>query len=157
MEDFEQGQNGDGQKSSNIIAEITRPAQVESFQELYGVVADVAKKNDFPDMRIEEIREALEVAFGNVIDHSYKGRTGDISVTCKYDSWGKFMIVISDGGDPSNLLLADVVFAGEEEPVDKERRKSARLIKKLIDNVEYRRADGLNILTFTVATIPRRV
>jgi anti-sigma regulatory factor (Ser/Thr protein kinase) len=157
MEDFEQGQNGDGQKSSNIIAEITRPAQVESFSELYGFVADVAKKNDFPDVRIEEIQRAMEVAFKNILNHSYKGRTGDIQVTCKYDSWGKFMIVISDSGDPSNLLLADVVFAGEDEPVDKERRASAKIIKKLIDNVEYRRADGLNILTFTVATIPRRV
>jgi anti-sigma regulatory factor (Ser/Thr protein kinase) len=155
MEELEQGQNGKGQKSSNIIAEITRPAIVDSFPELFEFVAETEKKNDFPEMRVEEIQRALEVAFKNILAYSYKGRSGEISITCKYDSWGKFMIVITDAGDPSNVLLADGVFADEDEPGDKERKTWAKLIKKLIENVEYKRADSLNILTFTVATTPR--
>jgi anti-sigma regulatory factor (Ser/Thr protein kinase) len=155
MEELEQGQNGVGQKS-NIIAEIKKPAKVESFPELFEFCANIEKQNDFPEQRIDEIKTALEEAFHNILEYSYKGKDGEITVTCKYDPWGKFMIVISDDGEPSNLLLADVVFAGEDDPVDKKRKSSARLIKKLIDNVEYKRVDSLNILTFSVATTPRK-
>jgi len=76
-------------------------------------------------------------------------------VTCKHDHWGKLMIVISDTGKPFNILLADIVFQGEKTPVNEARRDSARLIKRMIDNIEQKRADNTNILTFNVAPRPR--
>jgi anti-sigma regulatory factor (Ser/Thr protein kinase) len=155
MEELEQGLNGKGQKSS-IIAEMIKPANVESFPELFEFCAGIERQKEFPEERIEEIRIALEEAFKNICEYSFKGKDGEITVTCKHDPWGKFMIVISDEGEPSNLLLADVVFAGEEDPVDKKRKASAKIIKKLIDNVEYKRVDNQNILSFLVGPIPRK-
>jgi anti-sigma regulatory factor (Ser/Thr protein kinase) len=151
MDELEQGLNGSGPKS-NIIGEIKKPAKTESFAELCEFCANIERQNEFLEPRIEEVRRALELAFQNVIDYSFKGKDGEISVTCKYDPWGKFMIVISDDGEPSNLLLADVIFAGEDDPVDKKRKVSAKTIKKLIDNVEYKRVDNSNVLTFTIGT-----
>jgi anti-sigma regulatory factor (Ser/Thr protein kinase) len=152
--DIEQGSNGDSAKT-NIIAEMTRPARAETVPELLDFVAGIQGQHGFPADRIEEIGLALEEAFKNIINHSYKGKSGDIALICKHDHWGKFMIVISDSGDPSNILLADVVFAGEEDPVDQVQRASAKLIKKMVDNVEYKRVDQTNVLTFTVAPRPR--
>ncbi len=156
MVEMGQGMNGDsGEPKSNIIAEITRPGREGAIPELLEFVADVEKKHGFPRERIAEIALALEEAFRNILAYSYRDKSGDIGITCKYDPWGKFMIVIADSGDPSNILLADVVFAGEEAPVDQVKRGAAKLIKKMVDNVEYKRVDQLNVLTFSVAPRPR--
>jgi anti-sigma regulatory factor (Ser/Thr protein kinase) len=149
------GHNGDGPRT-NTIAETSKPARRESFPELFEFVAAIERQHGFSDDRIEEIRLALEEVFKVIMEYSYPGRDGRISVVCKHDHWGKLMIVISDSGEPSNLLLADVAFFGEEDPVDKRKKASAKLIKKLIDNVEYKRVDGENILTFAVMSTPRK-
>ena len=136
MVDMEHGTNGDGAESkTNIIAEISRPGREDALSDLLDFVADVEQKHGFPQERIVEISLALEEALKNILGHSYRDKTGDIAITCKYDPWGKFMIVIVDSGDPSNILLGDVVFAGEEAPVDQTRRGAAKLIKKMVDNV----------------------
>jgi anti-sigma regulatory factor (Ser/Thr protein kinase) len=156
MVGIEQGENGNGeQPKTNIIAEMTRPGQPESVPELTEFIEGVERDQGFPQERIDEIRLALQEAFRNVLEYSYRDKNGDIQVTCKHDPWGKFMIVISDSGDPSNLLLADVVFAGEDDPVDHKKKASAKVIKKMIDNVEYKRVDQMNVLTFSVAPRPR--
>jgi anti-sigma regulatory factor (Ser/Thr protein kinase) len=156
MVEMDQEQNGNGEESkTNIIAEMSRPGQSESVPELIDFVEGVERDKGFPQERIDEIRLALQEAFKNVLESSYRAKSGDIQVTCKHDPWGRFMIVISDSGDPSNLLLADVVFAGEDDPVDQKKKASAKLIKKMIDNVEYKRVDQTNVLTFSVAPRPR--
>lgn len=158
MVEIESGINGDSAKSkSNVIAEMSRPGQAEAVPELVEFVSGVERQHGFPEDRIEEIRSALEEAFKNILKHSYRDKSGDIAITCKFDHWGKFMIVIVDSGDPSNILLADVIFAGEETPVDQGRKASAKLIKKMVDNVEYKRVESTNVLTFTVAPRPRSV
>jgi serine/threonine-protein kinase RsbW len=154
MGEIEQGKNGDSAKP-NIIAEISRPGKAESVPELVEFVGGVERQQGFPEERIEEIEVALREALKNILEHSYKDKSGEIAITCKFDHWGKFMIVMVDSGDPSNILLADVIFAGEEGPVDQQRRASAKLIKKMVDNVEYKRVDQTNMLTFTVAPRPR--
>jgi anti-sigma regulatory factor (Ser/Thr protein kinase) len=156
MVEIEEGNNGNGEQSkTNIIAEMTRRGQPESVHEMIEFIEGVERAEGFPQERIDEIRIALQEAFRNVLESSYRDKGGDILVTCKHDPWGKFMIVISDSGEPSNLLLADVVFAGEDEPVDQKKKASARLIKKMIDNVEYKRVDNMNVFTFSVAPRPR--
>jgi serine/threonine-protein kinase RsbW len=158
MVGIEEGENGDRAKvKSNIIAEMSRAGQPEALPELLEFVSGVERQHGFPEDRIEEIRLALDEAFKNILEHSYKDKSGDIAITCKFDHWGKFMIVIVDSGDPSNILLADVIFAGEESPVDQSRKASAKLIKKMVDNVEYKRVESTNVLTFTVAPRPRSI
>ena len=72
------------------------------------------------------------------------------TTTCRHDPWGKLLIVITDTGEPVNILLADVVFAGEEPSGDEKMRASARLLKRTIDNIEYKRVEQENTLTFVV-------
>ncbi len=149
----EEESNGENGKSptSNVIGEISRAALVASVPELVEFVSSVERKEGFSDERIEEVGVALREALTNIVGEAGRDPGGDITVTCKHDYWGKLVVVITDRGEPFNILLADVVFQGEETPVDEGRRASARLIKKMIDNIEQKRVDETNVLTFTVS------
>ena len=136
---------------SYVIGEISRPAQMTALPELLEFVAEVEGQEGFSDERIGEIEAALREAFTNIVENSEKDKGGDIAVTCKHDHWGKLMIVITDTAKPFNILLADIVFQGEKTPVNEGRRDSARIIKRMIDNIEQKRVDEQNVLTFTVA------
>jgi anti-sigma regulatory factor (Ser/Thr protein kinase) len=140
-------------EKTNVIDELTRPAEIESVPQFLRFAAAIERAEGFDDERIKEIETALKEALTMIVKNGEKNPGGDIVLTCKRDPWGKLMIVISDTGEPFNILLADVVFFGEKEPVDPTRRDSARLIKRLIDNVEQKRVDNTNMLTFTV--VPR--
>ena len=80
-----------------------------------------------------------------------RGKGGEIKIACRHDAWGKLVIVIVDSGAPLNILLSDAVFPGEEPTGDATLRASARLIKRLIDNIEYKRVDNENTLSFFVS------
>lgn len=145
------GDNGDRAKT-NVIGEMSRPAQLASLPEFLEFVSSIERQEGFGEDRIGEVETALKEALTTIAKSAEKKQGGgDIVVTCKRDHWGKLMIVISDTGEPFNILLADIVFQGEESPVDAERRDSARVIKRLIDNIEQKRVDETNVLTFTVS------
>jgi anti-sigma regulatory factor (Ser/Thr protein kinase) len=147
------GSNGDSEKGpvSNIIGELIRAARMSSVPEFVQFVSSVERQEGFSDERIAEVEAAVREALTAIIQRATEGRIGDITVTCKHDHWGKLMISIEDRGKAFNILLADVVFQGEKGPVDEKGRASARLIKKMIDNIEQKRVDETNVLTFTVS------
>jgi anti-sigma regulatory factor (Ser/Thr protein kinase) len=144
------GGHGEGAKSS-VIGEMSRPAQMAVLPEILEFVSTIERQEGFSDERIGEIEKALREALVNIVRSAERQKGGDIIVTCKHDPWGKLVIVIVDTAEPFNILLADIVFQGEETPVDEGRRDSARLIKRMIDNIEQKRVDETNVLTFTVS------
>jgi len=149
----EHGSNGDKGEgaNSNVIGEMSRPARIEALPELLEFVSTIERQEGFGDKRIGEIETALREALTNIVNNAERNKGGDITVTCKHDPWGKLMIVVVDTAGPFNILLADIVFQGEERPVDEGRRDAARLIKRMIDNIEQKRVDETNVLTFTVS------
>ncbi len=145
------GTDGMDAPESHLLGEISRPATMAALPELFDFVATIEKQEGFSNERIKQIETALEAALENVVTRAYRNRSGEVKITCKHDPWGKLVVVITDTGEPSNILLADVVFAGEEEaPGDEKMRATARLLKKTIDNIEYKRVDKENTLTFFV-------
>ena len=147
---MEQGNSGDETRQPSVLGEISRPAHMAALPELLEFVSSVERQQGFSRERIEEIGPALGEALSRVVTEAYRVRQGDITITCGTDPWGKLVISIVDTGDPFNILLADVLFAGEE-PGDEGKRASARLIKRMIDNIEYKRVEQENMLTFTVS------
>ncbi len=140
----------DAQEPS-ILGEMSRPGAMAALPEFFDFVASIEKQEGFSDERIKQIESALKTALENVVTRAYKSRSGEIKITCRHDPWGKLLIVITDTGEPVNILLADVVFAGEEPSGDEKMRASARLLKKTIDNIEYKRVEQENTLTFFVS------
>ncbi len=149
-----QKNNGDTSQS-NILGEIRRPANMDSLPDLVEFVGSIERQQNLSEKRIEEVGTALREAVANVVQHAYKGRDGEIAIACRLDYWGKLLIQVTDKGDPFNILIADVSFGGEEDPMDAKKKASARLIKRLVDNIEYKRVEQMNVLTFTVTNVPR--
>lgn len=143
------GQNeGQDEEESSLIGEISRPAAMEALPELCEFVASIERQEGFSDDRISQVGSALNAALENVVARAYGRKSGEIRIACKRDHWGKLLIAISDDGEPVNILLADVAFAGEEAMGDEQMAEAARLIKRMIDNIEYKRVERENILTF---------
>ncbi len=160
MVDDENKNNGrradeEGIKTS-VLGEITRPGTADSVPELVQYVLSIAKERNFTPERIAEVETALRAALNHILQTAYKETTGNIAIVCRHDNWDNLVIAMVDTGTPSNILLADVSFPGEESADDKERKATARLIKKLVDNIEYKRVEQENTLTFTVSRPVRK-
>ena len=138
----------------SILGEMSRPAAMAALPEIVDFVASIERQEGFSDERIKQVASALKAALENVVTRAYRSRSGEIKIACKHDPWGKLLIVITDTGEPVNILLADVVFAGEEPGGDEKMRASARLLKRMIDNIEYKRVEQENTLTFFVSGEP---
>jgi anti-sigma regulatory factor (Ser/Thr protein kinase) len=136
---------------TSVLGEITRPGTAESVPELIQYVLSIAKERNFTPERMAEVETALHAALNHILQTAYKEQTGNIAIVCRHDNFDNLVIAMVDTGTPSNILLADVSFPGEESVGDNERKTTARLIKKLVDNIEYKRVEQENTLTFTVA------
>ena len=102
---------------SSVLGEMSRPASMAALPEFIDFVASIERQQGFSDERIAQIESAFEAALENVVTRAYRSRNGEIRITVKHDPFGKLSIEIIDTGEPVNILLADVVFAGEEPPV----------------------------------------
>jgi len=147
----DQENNGQEAEGSSIIGAISRPAAMEALPGLCEFAASIERQEGFSNERIAQIEPAFKAALENIVVRAYRSRSGEIRVECRHDYWGKLLIVISDDGEPVNILLADVALAGEEATGDEQMRATARLIKRTIDNIEYKRVERENILTFFVS------
>jgi anti-sigma regulatory factor (Ser/Thr protein kinase) len=143
--------NGDDHLKSSVIGEISRLATPSAVPELLDFVATIEREEGFSPERREEIGTALKEALQVVVTRAYGEKGGEVKIACKHDAWGKLAIVIVDSGAPINILLSDAVLPGGELLGDVSLRDSARLIKKMIDNVEYKRVDNENTLSFFVS------
>ena len=143
--------NGDAPLKSSLIGEISRPAVPSAVPELVEFVTNIEREEGFGPERREEIAKALREALNVVITKAYGEKGGEVKISCKHDAWGKLVIIIVDSGAPVNILLSEAVFPGEEPLGDASLRESARLIKRMIDNIEYKRVDNENTLSFFVS------
>ncbi|OPY69352.1 MAG: hypothetical protein A4E57_01243 [Syntrophorhabdaceae bacterium PtaU1.Bin034] len=152
----EQPNNGE-QPQTSLIGEMIRPGEMESIPELLEFVASIERQKEISEARIKEIEVALKEILATIVKYSYSDRKGNISITCRNDHWGKLMVIIINTGEPFNILLSDVTFIGEESPVDNEKKASAKLIKKMLDNIEFKKVEEENIVTFLVSNTLRTV
>lgn len=114
------------------------------------MVSNCAKEQGFGEKRISEIEIAAEEALVNIFHYAYKGEEGDVEVSCKAGDGGRFIIEIADAGMPFNPLAVPE----PDTTLDVAERQiggiGVFLIKKLIDDVTYKRDDNKNILALIV-------
>jgi anti-sigma regulatory factor (Ser/Thr protein kinase) len=85
----------------------------------------------------------------NIFEYSYAEKNGNVEVVCKLDA-GNFVIEIIDSGIPFNILTAkepDITSGISERSIG---GLGIFLIRKLMDDVRYRREGDRNILTLVV-------
>lgn len=111
-------------------------------------VRECAEHNGFSSVVIQKIELALEEALVNIINYAYQDAGGDISIECQCTD-KKIIIQIADWGLPFDLLAQedpDTSLSLEEREIG---GLGIFLVKQMMDELEYQRENGQNILTLT--------
>lgn len=133
-----------------LISQKTRPARLESLYEFMDFVSSCAKALGYNAERIGELELVMEEILVNIIKYAYPGREpGDVTILCREEG-GNLILDVVDSGVPFDLLAAsdpDITAGVDERPVG---GLGIYLIKKLADDVKYRREKNKNRLTLSL-------
>ncbi len=130
------------------LAQIKKPATTEALPSLMDFVKEQIGMMQFSDEKKADICLAVEEALKNILYYGRCLENTEIDITFKLDNFGRFLIIITDSGAPFNMLLSDVL-PGEEKTAD----VSTKIIKRVIKDLEYKRFENKNILTFTIPNL----
>ncbi|MCX5812515.1 MAG: ATP-binding protein [Proteobacteria bacterium] len=134
-----------------ILSRIKLPAKLENLDRLIEFVSVSANEQGIEQKRIIEIEISTEEALVNIFNYAYQDMDGDVSVVCKSDDNDKFMIEIEDSGIPFNVLS----LKEPDTALDISERKIGGLgiflMRKLMDDIQYRREEDRNVLTIVVS------
>jgi len=130
-------------KKINLSAESKNLIKVRDFIVKYG------KKMGLVPKQVSEVKLAVDEAVSNIIRHAYGGRKGNFQIEIeRLESAVEIQIVDQGVEFDWNAVLEPDLYKYVET-----RRKGGLgiwLIKKLIDEVEYKRVEENNILTMKV-------
>ena len=133
----------------HILSTIRLPAKLDNLYKFMDVVSHRAKEQGFTQKRISDIELAMEEALVNIFNYAYHDNIGDVEVACSTDN-DLFIVDIIDSGIPFNLLS----YKDPDLISDISERKigglGVFLMKKLMDDVQYRRENDKNLLRFVV-------
>ena len=135
-----------------VLSRIRMPAKLESLGGFIGALSGCAKAQGLEPAKISKIELAAEEALVNIFHYAYPGATGDVEMICKEER-GRFTVEIIDSGIPFDVT------AMPEPRVegDLHERKPGGLgiffIKKVMDDVRYRREKDRNILTLIIQKV----
>lgn len=132
------------------MSKIKLPAKIGSLVELIQFVTKNAERLQFSQKRIQEIQLAVEEALVNIFHYAFPEGGGEVEVTCRQDDMNKFIIEIEDTGIAFDVLSVSDPDIHADISERKEGGLGIYLIKKMVDDVRYRREGDRNILTFTL-------
>lgn len=126
---------------------VTYPARFEFLDEIRDFVAEVARNGGFNDKEIYSIQLAADEAASNIIEHAYEGiKDGEIELTCDMRG-GKLTITMQDHGksfDPKKIKKPNLKAGLSERQIG---GLGVYLMRKLMDEVNYRSSGSGNLLT----------
>ena len=123
---------------------ITVQASTGHLSEVRDFVARHAAAYGFNDKEVADIRLAVDEAYTNIIKHAYKNKLKkSVDIELGYDDT-EFWISLMDTGqafDPGNYQKPDI-----RQKIKEKKRGGVGvyLIRKLMDEVEYRSQDSIN-------------
>ncbi len=138
------------------MSKLTLPAVLKNLDPLMAFITDAAKNRGFDEKKLFHIKLAAEEILVNVINYAYRGEPGDIEVRVDFREDESLVVEIVDRGiafDPLSLPEPDI-----NAPMEKRRIGGLGifLVRKLMDEVSYRREEERNILTFIKKKNPDR-
>ncbi len=131
------------------MSRLQYPARFEYLDEIRTQVAQEARAAGFSDKAVYAVQLAADEAASNIIEHAYAGRTdASFEMSCEFKK-DRLVITFVDQGksfDISKVSKPDV-------KADLSERKIGGLgiflIRKLMDDVQYKSTGSENILTLT--------
>jgi anti-sigma regulatory factor (Ser/Thr protein kinase) len=132
-----------------LLNHIKLPAKIENLKKWTQSVLECAGAQKFEGKRIQEIELALEEALVNICHYSYPEKPGEVEINCKIDD-SHFIVEMIDSGKPFDVTsLSDPDLTANID----ERKMGGLgvfLIKKMVDEVRYRRENDQNILSLII-------
>jgi sigma-B regulation protein RsbU (phosphoserine phosphatase) len=129
------------QRSLTLTNDIKRVPRLNTF------IDEVCEANGFDMATTMQINLAIEEAVVNVMNYAYpKGIKGDITIETKANDT-QLSFIISDTGkpfDPTAKAEVDITLSAEDRAIG---GLGIHLIRQIMDNINYERVDGHNILT----------
>lgn len=128
---------------------ITLPATLENMDTVIAFVDQQLEPYCCP-MEIQfQIDVAVEEMYVNIAHYAYTDRTGEACISCHVEEGTppQAVIELRDSGTPYNPLARqdpDVSLSAEERAIG---GLGIFMVKKSMDQVDYRHEDGFNILT----------
>lgn len=120
-------------------------AQVEHLAEAVTFVESAAAQCGLSPKKQFAATLAMEEAFVNICNHAYPQQGGTAEVGCGMEE-GVFVLEISDGGVPFDLLSLPPPELGADVMERKIGGLGVHFIRTLADRVSYRRHEERNIL-----------
>ena len=129
------------------MSNTTLPASIESLGKFLKHVTDCALEQGFTAKKIGEMRLAAEEVLVNIFQNAYPKENGEVEVSCSLREDHAFIIKISDAGIPFNPLELPEPDIGADLSQRKIGGLGVFLVRKLMDEIEYRRENNRNVLT----------
>ncbi len=135
------------QPADSDICHISLPCDINETPRLGEWVEEVCQKAGFSPAAVMQANLAIEEAVVNVMKYAYpNGTSGEVQIESIPERDG-MRFVITDSGqpfDPTMQKEADTSLTAEERPVG---GLGIHLMRRLMDEVSYKRLGGKNILT----------
>lgn len=131
-----------------VKEELRVPAENASLQKLRDFVTRIGKKHRFSDKLINAFKLAVDEASTNIIRHSYRDRTGEITIRAVIRK-ESFTISLIDQGryfDPTNVKNPDLK---RYVAIGKKGGLGIFMIRKLVDDISYSKTTEGNELRLT--------
>ena len=109
-----------------------------------------ARKNGFSEKKVTEIELALEEALVNIFSYAYPESEGDAELRMDIKDSGDMVMVLIDEGMAFDMLTLDEPDTTMEISERQVGGLGIFLIRKLMDQVKYRRENDRNILALVV-------
>jgi anti-sigma regulatory factor (Ser/Thr protein kinase) len=132
-----------------VLTRLRMSAKLENLGRFIGALSGCAKTQGFGQEKISTIELAAEEALVNVFRYAYPEQPGDVEIICRLEG-ERLAIEIIDSGIPFDATAMPVP---EVIDGDHEREPGGLgilLMKKVMDEVRYRREKDRNILTLII-------
>ena len=130
------------------MKEITLPATLENLASVQSFIEEELEAADCPVKAMMQISIAVEEIYVNIARYAYNPEVGEATVRCAVgDDPLQVTIQFLDSGRPFDPLAkpdTDTSLSAEERDIG---GLGILMVKKSMDDVQYRYEDGCNILT----------
>jgi len=123
------------------------PAKLENLDKASDFITRGGKSLGFDEKKLSQIKLAAEEVIVNIINYAYPKGEGEIEISYSQRDDGAFKIEIIDRGipfDPLSLPDPDVGASLEERKIG---GLGIYLVRRVMDEMNYKREDGKNVLT----------
>ena len=130
------------------MKEMTLEAKIENIPRVTAFIDEQLEALDCPMKAQMQIDVAIDELFGNISHYAYAPGTGEATVGFDFDEEARTVsVVFSDRGVPFDPLVRidpDISAPAQERAIG---GLGIFLVKKTMDSLDYRYADGKNVLT----------